>query len=83
VARLSRESLEFAKNHIIKFYDSDFFPKPFEYEALWANWDEVVTHLTCNEIDGYPIEQPRVFGSPKPDGTFIGLPTIIPTLSTN
>lgn len=70
MARLSRESLEFAKNHIIKFYDSDFFPKPFEYDALWANWDEVVTHLTCNEIDGYPIEQPRVFGAPKPNGTF-------------
>lgn len=70
MARLSRESLEFAKNHINHFYDSDFFPKPFEYKALWAKWDEVVTHLTCNEIDKYSIEQPRVFAAPKPNGTF-------------
>jgi len=70
MARLSRDSLEFAKNHITKFYDSDFFPKPFEYQALWANWEEVVTHLTCNEIDGYSIEQPRIYAAPKPNGTF-------------
>jgi len=70
MARLTRDSLEFAKNHITKFYDSDFFPKPFEYEALWANWEEVVTHLTCNEISGYSIEQPRIFAAPKPNGTF-------------
>ena len=70
MARLNRESLEFAKNHIIHFYDSDFFPKPYEYQALWANWDEVVTHLTCHEIDDYSIEQPRVFAAPKPNRTF-------------
>jgi hypothetical protein len=59
MAKLSRESLEFAKAHIKKFYDSDFFPKPFEFEALWANWDEVVTHLTCNDVNGYTIVGPH------------------------
>lgn len=70
MARLNRESLEFAKTHIIKFYDSDFFPKPFEFEALWANWDEVVRYLTSNEVTGYAVEQPRAFTSMKPNGTF-------------
>ena len=70
MARLNRESLEFAKTHIIKFYDSDFFPKPFEFEALWANWDEVVRYLTSNDVTGYAVEQPRTFTSMKPNGTF-------------
>jgi len=70
MARLSRKSLEFAKNHIVKFYDSDFYPKPFEFEALWANWEEVITHLTCNDVGGYPIDQPRTFTSIKPNGSF-------------
>lgn len=70
MARLTRESLNFARNHITKFYDSDFFPKPFEYQAIWANWDEVVTYLTCNEIERYPIEQPRLYAAPKPNGSF-------------
>ena len=70
MARLTRELLDFARNHITKFYDSDFFPKPFEYQAIWANWDEVVTYLTCNEIEGYPIEQPRIYAAPKPNGSF-------------
>jgi hypothetical protein len=70
MARLTRKSLEFAKNHIVKFYDSDFYPKPFEFDALWANWEEVVTHLTCNEVRGYPVCQPRTFTSIKPNGSF-------------
>lgn len=70
MSKLTRESLEFAKNHIRKFYDSDFFPKPFEFDALYANWDEVVTHLTCNEVSGYTVEQPRTFASIKPNRTF-------------
>jgi len=70
MARLNREALEFAKAHIIKYYDSDFFPKPFEFEALWANWDEVVRYLTSNDVSGYAIEQPRTFTSIKPNGTF-------------
>jgi hypothetical protein len=70
MATLNREFLEFAKAHINKFYDSDFFLKPFEFEALWANWDEVITHLTCNDVTGYTIDQPRTFTSIKPNGTF-------------
>jgi hypothetical protein len=70
MTKLNRESLEFAKSHVKKFYDSDFYPKPFEFEALYANWEEVVTHLTCNDVTGYSIDQPRTFTSIKPNKTF-------------
>jgi hypothetical protein len=70
MTKLNRESLEFAKTHISKYYDSDFFPKPFEFEALYANWQDVVTHLTCNDVSGYTIDQPRTFTSIKPNLTF-------------
>lgn len=50
MTRLTQQALEFAREHIERFYDSDFFPKPLEYEALWHNWDEVVTHLTSTNI---------------------------------
>jgi len=70
MARLNRESLEFAREHITNYYDSDFFPKPFEYKALWANWDDVTSFLTSKDISEYIIEQPRTFASIKPNGTF-------------
>lgn len=39
-ALLTDESLDFARRHLTKFYDSDFFPKPFEFDAIWYKWDE-------------------------------------------
>ncbi len=35
MSTLSEQALEFAKEHIEKFYDSDFFPKPLEYQAFF------------------------------------------------
>ena len=58
MTKLSRDSLEFAKNHIAKFYDSDCFPKPFEYYALWDNWDEVFLYLTRHDLTEYPVSRP-------------------------
>ena len=47
---LTDQSLEFAREHIQKFYDSDFFPKPVEFEALWHQWEAVsYTHLRAHE----------------------------------
>jgi hypothetical protein len=37
---LSEFALEFAKDHISKYYDSDFFPKADEFAAIWHNWEE-------------------------------------------
>ncbi|WP_018015522.1 RNA-directed DNA polymerase [Teredinibacter turnerae] len=68
--KLTEESLEFAKNHIQKFYDSDFFPKAFEYEALWENWSDVKQHILNREIDSISFGLPRTFCAPKPKGSF-------------
>jgi len=35
------ESLDFARRHLTAYYDSDFFPKPFEFECIWHRWDEL------------------------------------------
>ncbi len=47
---LENDDLEFAKTHIQKFYDSGFFPKPFEFEALWFEWAEVKAELMAMNI---------------------------------
>lgn len=67
---LKEESLEFAKKHIEKFYDSDFFPKTFEFEAIWHCWDEVKLELLSKNIGKLSITNPRTFTSKKPKEGF-------------
>ena len=55
---LTDQALEFAREHILKFYDSDFFPKPIEFEALWHQWDEVKKESQSKNV--------ACFGSPIP-----------------
>lgn len=38
---LTDEALDFARRHLTKYYDTDFFPKPFEFYAIWYKWDEL------------------------------------------
>ncbi len=38
---LTEEALDFARRHLTKYYDTDFFPKPFEFFAIWYKWDEL------------------------------------------
>lgn len=70
MSRLTVDALNFARAHIRQFYDSDFFPKPIEFDALWHNWSEVVEYLTTQEIGSYPVSGPRAYASLKPNGTF-------------
>ena len=67
---LTDESLEFAKEHIQKFYASDFFPKAIEYEALWYSWSEVKAELKSKNVDKYWVLPPVATTSFKPKGTF-------------
>lgn len=57
---LTDESLEFARNHITAFYDTDFFPKPFEFDALWYCWDEVKDYLLRTPLAQVHTSNPRV-----------------------
>ena len=58
MAILSEESLDFAKAHIEKYYDSDFFPKAFEFEALWHNWPQVKHELRSKNISKLLVSNP-------------------------
>lgn len=41
---LSDASLDFARRHLTAFYDTDFFPKPIEFDCLWYKWDTFKAH---------------------------------------
>lgn len=70
MARLSPESLSFARTHITRYWDSDFFLKPFEFDALWAHWPDVVEYLTASDIENIPARAARTMVAPKPDGGY-------------
>lgn len=50
MTQLTNDSLEFAKEHLTKFYLSDFFPDPIEREAVWSQWTEVKSKLMSVDI---------------------------------
>lgn len=70
MSKLTEESLDFAKQHIEKYYDSDFFPKPFEFEAIWHNWDEVRSELSSKNIKNLSVSIPRTIPAIKSNGTY-------------
>jgi hypothetical protein len=67
---LTDESLDFARAHITAFYDTDFYPKPFEYGALWYYWDEVKDHLKKAKPAELFVGPPRAIAWPKARGGF-------------
>lgn len=67
---LSIEAVDFAKNHITHFWDSDFFLKPFEFVSLWSSWPEVREYLTTTDIRQMEVWTPRIMAAPKPNGSF-------------
>lgn len=66
MAILSDASLEFAREHISKFYDSDFFPKPLEFEAIWHKWEDVKKELTSKNVSKIFVSPPKTLPAPKP-----------------
>ncbi|GHU78337.1 hypothetical protein FACS189462_2810 [Spirochaetia bacterium] len=68
--KLNSESIEFARNHINKFYDSDFFPKLNEFAVINNKWKEIRKYLLSLEIDKFAPEFPIVRAAPKNDGSF-------------
>ena len=67
---LTDQSLEFAREHIHKFYDSDFFPKPVEFEALWHQWEDVKKELLSKNVTKFWIMPPRAMTIAKPKAGF-------------
>lgn len=67
---LTDEALEFAKHHIDAFYDTDFFPKPFEFHALWHSWTDVKSYLLATKLGAVSSDQPKVMAWHKARGGY-------------
>jgi hypothetical protein len=67
---LTDQSLEFAREHIHKFYDSDFFPKPREFDAIWHQWEDVKKELLSKNVTKFWITSPRAMTIAKPKAGF-------------
>lgn len=63
---LTDQALDFAREHIEKFYDSDFFPKPPEFCALWHQWEDVKTELKSKNVPKMWVTSPRAMTIAKP-----------------
>lgn len=70
MSRLSDDSLEFAKKHIESYYDSDFFPKNREYDAIWHSWEDVKKELSSTNVTKLPAASAITATSVKPKGGF-------------
>ena len=70
MTRLTPDAVDFARNHVQAFWDSDFFPKAFEFYALWQNWGDVRDYLTSTDIADMEVVPPRTIPAPKPGGSY-------------
>ena len=70
MGKLTEDSIEFARKHIEHYYDSDFFPKAFEFEAIWHCWDDVKKHLLASNVGKLRTKHPLTMASKKPSGSY-------------
>jgi len=68
--QLSNESLEWALKHVRRFYSSDFFPAPFEFEAISHQWNAIKARIKEIDLHEYIPRTPVALLAPKPNGTF-------------
>jgi hypothetical protein len=70
MAYVTDAALEFALKNVTNYGDSDFFPRPFDYRAITANWQEVKNHLLSIDIRKQQIFRPTIFAALKPSDSF-------------
>jgi hypothetical protein len=68
--QLTETSLEWALVHLRRFYSSDFFPEPFEFQAVHTQWNTVKEHLLTLDISKHVPQAALRLLAPKPNGTF-------------
>src|SRR5579859_4737785 len=67
---LQETSIEWALLHVTNFYDSDFYPRLFEFEAIKANWPNIKSHLLALDLDKYAPQTPVISLALKPNENF-------------
>jgi len=55
---IKENCLEWSLNHLKKYYDSDFYPKLFEFKAIAHNWDNVKNYILSLDIENYIPSSP-------------------------
>lgn len=68
--KLTEESIEFAKKHIMKYTDSDFYPRSPIFETLWKVWPQIKSYLLSTEICDFETRIPKIFAAPKSKGGY-------------
>lgn len=67
---LKDSSLEWSLIHLTNFYDSDFYPKPFEFDAIKANWTAIKTFIQSLNLETHIAKTPITTLAPKSNRTF-------------
>lgn len=67
---LQDTSLEWALLHVSNYYDSDFFPRLFEFDAIKRDWVNIKPYLLALDLDSYAPKNPVISLAPKPNGTY-------------
>lgn len=67
---LAEQDIEFARRHIQRFYDTDFYPKHFALDSLWHCWDEVKALVISKTVRELPLLTPDALVWPKPKGGY-------------
>jgi hypothetical protein len=52
---LAEDDLQFARRHLERFADSDFFPPLDEYRAIWTNWADFSERLRAENVVKLPL----------------------------
>lgn len=68
--KLNLDSIEWAFNHLRKYYDSDFYPRLFEFSAIGHNWNSIKAHLASLDLNNYTPKSPISLPAPKPNWNF-------------
>lgn len=50
---ISPDSLNWALTHVLRYGESDIFPRAFEFEAYKAQWPEVLAHLSKIDLSSH------------------------------
>ena len=65
MVRLRVQSLERAKEHLVRSGDTNIFPRPFEIDAIQHCWDELRTELRATDVIQWKCEPERTCLTPK------------------
>jgi len=63
--RLNESSIKWAINHLIKFSDTDLFPRPIELQIIYDLKDEAVSELSKLDLSSYSPGVSRKYIVPK------------------